>query len=307
MKKTANGDTNNQTKVIENGTGQESPRNSEEVAFIQSYHDSTGQEPNRDMKRLLNSLQNELVKSQNHEAFQSIIKLGMGASGWQLASLLYSEFVSKPDNLEIFSGRFAGYMAATGGTATVALVLGMFASQLILEKGFNGEKTKNLKTCALQLLGSVTIADGLWGLAYKFAHGLNGIPTLPLISKTLPYLTEAAVFFLVQNLIHMATQKFASPETAQQSFECSTFFAVVVAGVYISFDYGSAALNELFSVAENSLWTIATSNLATGILAAGSLYAVARLGQNHFFSSAEGKALLEQDNEIQLAEVSTLS
>jgi hypothetical protein len=223
------------------------------------------------------------------EAWGSVFKLGTGAAGWQALGLLYqSRYMADIDisQLTPADGHFWGYSAFTGLGAAMALNAGMFSGQYVLHRYFGSDtKPGDLKTCAWQLMGSMTFADGLWQLANYYSHIPKAIPVLP-------YIGEALVFSLLQYGLHGLTikyparclgvkstgldEKFIAEET---SFKPSLLFTAVVAGAYIGFDYATSALNDLFQIESSSKWTTLTSGVGTAA-GAGAVYAGAAVITN---------------------------
>lgn len=190
-----------------------------------------------------------LNRNLNHEMFQSIIKLGTGAMGWQIGALLYANSA-----ILTSASTFFGFSLSTGFLACLGLISGMYCAQAILAYWFAGDKITTLKTCALQLVLSLTIADGLWQLAYVLNHSYGLGPAT--------YFIEATVFILLQKSIHLATIRYT---TFSNSFNPTPWFLVVVTGAYTGFDYIPPLFNAAFSIASTSNWTVLTSGIGTAI------------------------------------------
>ena len=75
------------------------------------------------------------------------------------------------------------------------------------------------------------------------------------------------------------------------------FYDFCCRGAYLGFDYSATALNELFNVASDSFWTIATSTVGAGLLGAAPVYGVAKLAQSYLFSAKEEVGSMEQNDD----------
>jgi len=190
-----------------------------------------------------------VAKISRHDTKQIFWKLASGAAGWLLAELLFeNDLASWPLYL------------AEGGLATTGVFVGMLTSQALLGQN-GGHPAGALLRVALELVISVTIADGLWQPAANIVAELVNSDdfdneALLTLARIIPYyvmfLLPAIVFSLLQNTANLISRKTNCLATiggiAQQEFAPDANFTAIVAITYFAFALLPELAMTLFSL-----------------------------------------------------------
>lgn len=184
------------------------------------------------------------VKALRHDATVTIIKLGTGAFGWQLAFMLAQYGAGYEYDADFTHESAIPTMIiwpATGIGAAIFLNVGMLASQKCLSHvDDEAMSASRLFFLALQLSVSVFMADGLWLFATNSASILSAVFNQLVLQKGAE-LVFAAIFYLAESFLfkvgHNALNHWHPDNGYSHKFVCDNRFVGVLWSAYFGFKF----------------------------------------------------------------------
>ncbi len=217
-------------------------------------------------------------KHMQHDFWQTSNKFFTGAFGWQLSARCYqlwSDEHFNPNNFHLNDWQsHIGFWCMTGVGAAWMLNLGIILTQYSFAKFDKGIDVSRYRVLLVQLMISVTIADGLWQpianwgqfIETRLSAILPGLDYLaPLMTWKL-FLDIPSLFF---KSIHNVTNRIHKPGSGQMVFICNDSFVGLLALLYTSFLYTTRLV--LFATqwdfSDNSLSNIMADSLLCALCA----------------------------------------
>lgn len=182
-----------------------------------------------------------------HDQVQTVLKLGLGAFGWQLAYRLYLGNLNETYNPELADlptnkiALWAGLWISTGVGAAIALNLGILISQDILSRYNGGINANRFHTLCGQLFFSVIAVDSLWqpftDLSMLYLSVLQTIhPLLADIAKPIVlFIAYMSMSFFFKEL-HNWTNRAHTENSGQKIFTCNNEFVGILTAAYFGFN-----------------------------------------------------------------------
>ncbi|MBV53722.1 MAG: hypothetical protein CL816_06675 [Coxiellaceae bacterium] len=257
-------------------------RHTTDAEYLAELQDMLNDEINLADKVLFTHLKKGLVmlaeKHMQHDFWQTSSKFFTGAFGWQLSArcyqlLLNDQFDPNDFRLDDWQSH-VGYWCITGIGAAWMLNLGIVLAQYSFAKFDKGIDVSRYRVLLIQLLISVTIADGLWQAIANWSQFVETrlsaiLPGLDYLAPLMTWKLFLDIPSLLFKSIHNMTNRVHEPGSGQMVFICNDSFVGLLALLYTSFLYTSRMVLSItqWDFSDHSLSSIMADSLLCALCA----------------------------------------